>query len=175
MAPFCIRAGSSAKHDGELILRMTDSQLAYLADIGSAEQWGTSSLSKDELQQTKYRATVRRSEETHDEGLSPSWTRVFIAETSDSSDLMLVAAMVLETEATQYAAEALSKLGSPEPFIYLTYLVTDRNQAGAGRGAGAALIRHARTEAERVGVLRICLDCWRGNDRKLVRYAASSS
>jgi GNAT superfamily N-acetyltransferase len=52
--------------------------------------------------------------------------------------------------------------------VYVLLLVTSR--AHAGRGVGAALLRHAHAEAAQQGATRLRVDCWAGGDGTLVRY-----
>ncbi|MGI5202224.1 GNAT family N-acetyltransferase [Spirillospora sp. CA-108201] len=59
-----------------------------------------------------------------------------------------------------------------EPELYITLLVTDR--AFAGRGVGGALIAKARDEAGAMGVGLLRVDCYGGDDGRLVEYYRSN-
>ncbi|GAB3521290.1 hypothetical protein GCM10027575_50390 [Phytohabitans suffuscus] len=58
-----------------------------------------------------------------------------------------------------------------EPELYVNLLVTSR--AFAGRGVGARLLDRAREIARERGVRQLRVDCYRGDDRALVRYYES--
>ncbi|EGP87783.1 uncharacterized protein MYCGRDRAFT_92255 [Zymoseptoria tritici IPO323] len=104
---------------------------------------------------------------------SEEWCRVFIAETK-SSPPVAVAALVLEAKAAGYVHEILPAQTEDDPFVYLTYLITNRDAGAEERkGGGEKMIELAREEGRKAGVGRICVDCWRGNGRKLVRYYES--
>jgi hypothetical protein len=81
-----------------------------------------------------------------------------------------VATMVLESKSADYVRPVLPEQDPSEPFLYLAYLLTDRATENIRKGASASLIAHAKTEARRLGLRRICMDCWSGNGGKLVRY-----
>jgi GNAT superfamily N-acetyltransferase len=55
-----------------------------------------------------------------------------------------------------------------EPELYISWLVTSR--PFAGHGVGAALIEHACAEARRLDVGLLRVDCYAGNDGRLVDY-----
>ena len=59
-----------------------------------------------------------------------------------------------------------------EPELYITLLVTDR--AFAGHGVGGALIAKARDEAGAKGVGLLRVDCYGGDDGRLVEYYRSN-
>jgi hypothetical protein len=81
-----------------------------------------------------------------------------------------VAGMILQGQSSEYVRDIIPENDDNDTFIYLLYLLSDRNTAPHGKGAGAALISHAKDEARKLGIKRICADCWRGNDYKLVHY-----
>ena len=58
-----------------------------------------------------------------------------------------------------------------EPDLYVNLLVTSRSHQG--KGIGAALLDHAREVARSRGIGLLRLDCYAGEDRKLVRYYES--
>jgi hypothetical protein len=80
-----------------------------------------------------------------------------------------VAGMVLQGQSSEYIRDILPENDDSDPFIVLLYLINDRRTVPRGKGAGAALISLAKNEARKLGFRRICLDCWRGNDNKLVQ------
>ena len=189
MASLHIRPASSAADDGLRLLKNFDSQLPWLATVGSGTQWGSTPRSSQEDVLAKYRAKVSKSEAEWHAPWSEEWTRAYIAEvevadedlTSEHRELATepsgpdgklrvpVAAMILAGESMDYVRSILPKQDENDPFVYLAYLLSDRRVRPLGKGAGGALISIAKEEAKRLGVARICSDCWRGNDRKLVR------
>ena len=193
-----IRPASIATDDGLRLIRNFDSQLSWLSSIGSSAQWGTSSRS-DPNTRAKYRGKVESSERGWNNPWSRDWIRAYIAEveinkredlsseqleraiidssTNDDNDddhhnavvRLPVAGMILEGRSGEYVRSILPENDDNDPFVYLLYLLSDRTTAPYGKGAGAALIAHAKDEARKLGIGRICADCWRGNDNKLVQ------
>lgn len=187
MPDIFIRPASSVTDDGLRYLRNFDSQLSWLSSIGSSTQWGSSPRGDQEDQRLKYRDIVQSSERGWDDpwnqdmirayiaeiniqrdDLSPDMLKLTIASTSDVVRLP-VAGMILQGSSSEYVRSVLPKNDDEDPFIYLFYLLSDRTTGSYGKGAGAALISHAKDEARRLGVKRLCVDCWRGNDEKLVQ------
>ncbi|MEU5898002.1 MULTISPECIES: GNAT family N-acetyltransferase [Streptomyces] len=60
-----------------------------------------------------------------------------------------------------------------EPERYIHLLAADHRRF-AGRGVGRALLAHAVEETRRQGVRLLRVDCYRGEDRALVRYYESN-
>lgn len=102
------------------------------------------------------------------EDLSSELSELAIESTNNNVRLP-VAGMVLEGQSSKYVRSIIPENDDNDPFIYLLYLLSDRTTAPHGKGAGAALISHAKDEARKLGIRRLCVDCWRGNDNKLVR------
>lgn len=187
-----IRPASSAADDGLRLLENLDHQLPWLATVGSGSQWGTEPRSTKEDQLAKSRAKVEQSEAQWDQPWSVDWMRAYIAEAevtedglgaeqrelasevSDGKLRLPVAGMILSAESMEYVRDILPRQDDQDPFLYLAYLLSDRRARPIGKGAGAALIRYAQDEARRLGISRICGDCWRGNERRLVKYADPS-
>ncbi|KAK3710987.1 hypothetical protein LTR37_010008 [Vermiconidia calcicola] len=190
MPTFHIRPGSVAAGDPERLLDNFDSQLPWLATKGSGGQWGSTRRGDKADKQEEYRAKVKRSETYVDQPLSQDWIRTYIAEVeARAEDLdpeirklsstevdgrgqvrVPVAGMVLDAKSADYVRSILPERDEEDPFVYLHYLLSDRRTSSIGKGAGAALIAHAKEELRKLGVERMCCDCWRGNDRRLVSY-----
>ena len=170
------------------LLECFDSQLPWLETVGSGAQWGSEQRSVSTEAQAKYRNKVERSEAGWNDSFSRDWIRVYVAEVdvriedltpelkdlgydnADGSFRVPIAAMSLEGRSADYIRSILSDQDDSDPFVFLAYLLTDRRTDSIGRaGAGAALIAHAKTEVRQLGLRRMCSDCWRGNDRKLVK------
>ncbi|MDF3300476.1 GNAT family N-acetyltransferase [Streptomyces tropicalis] len=131
--------------DIPLILGMLDSCVAWLVAQGRTRQWGTEPWSENPRavdQVTRY-AT----------GGTP-----WIAEL----DGVPAATLTLTDGPGSYVAPA----GEPERYIHL--LASDRRFAG--HGAGGALLAHAAAETARAGVSLLRVDCYAGDDRRLITY-----
>ena len=186
---FSIRNAYSELEDGKRILAFCDSQLEWLAQVGSSEQWGLEPYSSNDDTQEKYRAFVERSEQ--DQSWSKEWKKAYIAQldiskdqvtkeiqpflvqqpsaNSKSSHRLPVAAMFLTGHSELYVQPVLPEQDEQDPFIWIRYLLTDRRLGPLSKDAGLALIEHAKSVSKQMGIKRLCLDCWSGNDRKLVR------
>ena len=182
-----IRPASSTQEDGKKILEFTDSQLPYLAAIGSAEQWGSASVSIRDAAQQKYKRLVERSEEEQTWG--PDWIQIFVLDVEvDRDDLsddvrnsilpsdqrskhvvLPVAAMILEGRSSDYTRPVLPEQDAQDPFLYVRYLVTDRRVGRLSKGSGQRLLDYADEVARSLGVGRLCLDGWNGNNYLLVK------
>lgn len=182
-----IRPASSAQEDGKKILEFTDSQLPYLAAIGSAEQWGSASVSVRDAAQQKYRRLVERSEEEQTWGTD--WIKIFILDVEVENDelpddlkrlvpsydwgskcaVLPVAAMILEGRSSDYTRPVLLEQDARDPFLYVRYLVTDRRVGNLSKGSGQRLLEYADEVARSLGIGRLCLDGWNGNKYLLIK------
>ena len=189
MAPtFHIRPASLSAGDNKRVLAFFDSQLKWLESVGSGAQWGSEGRSKDETIQEKYRAKIERSEACMGQPYGPNWIQAYIIEAEVDRDAVSadiqelatdvggtgrvrvsVGGMVLDAKSLPYVRSILPEHDEDDPFAYLAYLLSDRRTTPLNKGAGAALINHAKQEVKRLGLKRICGDCWAGNDRKLVK------
>lgn len=134
------------------ILGMLDSCVEWLVSQGRTGQWGTKPLSENPK-------TVESVARYIDEG------DCFMAE----ADGVPAATLTL----TDSAAAYLSHLPQPgEPERYIHWLASDRRFKG--HGAGSALLAHAVEETRRAGVSLLRVDCYAGDDGKLVRYYESN-
>ncbi|KAF2015576.1 hypothetical protein BU24DRAFT_421867 [Aaosphaeria arxii CBS 175.79] len=162
---FTVRPAKLASSDFDLFVSFRDSQLSWLSTVGSGGQWGSQPIrNTDSSVSERTSAWVTRSEANSPWG--PDWCRAFIAEVDSTP----VAGLVLDSKAPAYVRDVVPEQDDADPFVYLAYLMTNRD-AGEEKtkGSGAALIRFARETVRELGVGRICLDCWRGNGRKLVQ------
>ncbi|MEU6069108.1 MULTISPECIES: GNAT family N-acetyltransferase [Streptomyces] len=138
-----IREGSL--DDVPLILGMFDSSVAWLVAQGRTRQWGVEPLSENPR-------AVAMIERTVGEG-SP-----YIAEV----DGVPAATLTLTGSPGPYLAPA------DEPERYIHILASDRRFKG--QGVGAALLTHAAEETRRAGISLLRVDCYAGDDGKLVAY-----
>ncbi|MFF0015777.1 GNAT family N-acetyltransferase [Streptomyces sp. NPDC005374] len=141
-----IRDGSPG--DIPVILGMLDSCVEWLVAQGRPRQWGTEPLSGSPK-------TVESVARYIDEG------SVFIAE----ADGVPAATLTITDSPGAYLA-ALAPPGEPERYIH--WLASDRRFKGLG--AGSALLAHAAEETRRAGVGLLRVDCYAGDDGKLVAY-----
>lgn len=185
MPSFSIRPAELERSDHELLLDFWDSQIPWLSSKGSSGQWGTQSIrtSRPEAIDRAF-DFVTRSLEIGEWG--PDWCRAFIAEagspssshdcdgSGDRRDALKtpVAGLVLTAKSPDCVRSVLPQQDGAEPFVYVTYLMSNRRAGDLAKGAGAFLIAFAKDQARLLGVTRLCLDCYSGNDRKLVKYAA---
>ena len=182
-----IRPASSAQEDGKKILEFTDSQLPYLASIGSAEQWGSASVSVRDAAQQKYKRLVERSEKEQTWGTD--WIKIFILDVEVENDdlaedlrrlvpsrgqeskhvVLPVAAIILEGRSSDYARPVLQEQDINDPLLYVRYLVTDRRVGRLSKGSGQKLLEYADEVAKSLEIDRLCLDGWNGNNYLLVK------
>ncbi|MGW5583471.1 GNAT family N-acetyltransferase [Streptomyces sp. NPDC003857] len=138
-----IRRGTT--DDIPLILGLLDGAVAWLVAQGRTRQWGTRPWS--ELPRGE--ETVRR----YVTGGEP-----WIAEI----DGVPAGTLTLTDGPGAYLAPA----DEPERYVHL--LAADHRFSG--RGVGGALLAHAVQEARRAGVGLLRVDCYAGDDGKLVGY-----
>lgn len=182
-----LRPASSRLQDGNNFLKILDTQLPYLAQIGSAGQWGTDSLAASEKAQEKYKRIVEQSEKELPWGID--WAGFYFLELEGdarffpqniSPSMILydpqtarpgvpIATMILEGRSPDYVREVLPEQDQDDPFLYLKFLSSNRDVGRLSKGAGRMLLDHAETIAKTFPVRRICLDGWNANGRMLVK------
>ncbi|MFF6876839.1 GNAT family N-acetyltransferase [Streptomyces sp. NPDC012474] len=134
------------------ILGMLDSCVEWLVSQGRTGQWGTRPLSQSPK-------TVESVGRYMAEG------SVFMAD----ADGVPAGTLTLTDSAGAY----LSHLPQPgEPERYIHWLASDRRFKG--HGVGSALLAHAAEETRRAGISLLRVDCYAGDDGKLVRYYESN-
>ncbi len=140
-----IRTGGPA--DAADIIALLDTAIAWLAAQGRTGQWGSRPWSVRP-------AAVQR---VHD------YARDHLVRIAEDAEGGTVGACVLAEVPPAYATPVA------ERELYVRNLVTDR--ARSGSGIGAALIADAVAEARRRGIGLLRVDCYAGDDRRLVgRY-----
>jgi GNAT superfamily N-acetyltransferase len=130
-----IRAGGAT--DGDAVLGLWDEAIAWLAQRGQPEQWGTEPASS----RARTRAIV-------DQWLTEPGLR--IAEI----DLEPVGASVIGAVPPAHVPP------TPLAETYLLFLISSR--AHAGMGVGAGLVAQAASEARAAGSEVLRVDCWAG-------------
>ncbi|WP_079063592.1 GNAT family N-acetyltransferase [Streptacidiphilus griseoplanus] len=139
--PIRVRTGGPA--DAPAILGLLDGAVAWLVERGHPDQWGTTPWSTSP-------AAVERIHRYATDYL------VRIAEV----DGRPAGCCILAEEPPPYAPPV------DERELYVRSLVTDR--ALKGSGVGAALIDDARAETARRGIGLLRVDCYAGNQGRLV-------
>ncbi|WP_460066956.1 GNAT family N-acetyltransferase [Streptomyces sp. YKOK-I1] len=134
--------------DVPAMLGMLDSSVEWLVSQGRTGQWGTKPLSQSPR-------TVESVVRYMEEGAA------FVAEV----DGVPAGTLTLTDAPGAYLAH-LPPPGEPERYIH--WLASDRRFKGLG--VGGALLAHAAEETRRAGVALLRVDCYAGDDRKLVAY-----
>lgn len=140
-----IRIREGGSDDVPAILALLDGAVEWLVARGRTRQWGTRPWSASEnavRTVTRYAATG-----------TP-----YLAEL----DGVPVGTLTLTDGPGPYLAAA----AEPERYVHL--LAADHRHAG--RGIGAALLAHAARETRRAGVGLLRVDCYAGDDGKLVAF-----
>lgn len=135
--------------DIPLFLGILDSAVEWLVSRDHTGQWGTQPLSQN--------PKVVESIEKYVADGSP-----WLAEVDGEAAGMLL----LSDGPGSYIPPV------DEPERYVHYLATDHRFEG--RGVGRALLAHAAAETRRQGVSLLRVDCYAGNDGKLVAYYESN-
>lgn len=138
-----IRQGGVA--DASVIMEMLDDAVAWLTANGRSDQWGNQPLS----------ANPKNVQSITDHARAGT---TWIAEIGQAP----AGAMALSPLAPRHVPAA------DEPELYIRWLVTAR--PFTGHGVGSALITHACEEAQRQGVSLLRVDCYAGNDGRLIDY-----
>ncbi|MEU9832217.1 GNAT family N-acetyltransferase [Streptosporangium sp. NPDC048047] len=140
-----IRVGGLA--DVPAVLAMFDGAVAWLTARGRTGQWGSEPFSTNPARAEK----------------AAEWAAsggMRIAEIDGRPAGCLVVGPAME-----YVPQAA------EPELYVRVLINDRRFHG--RGVGSALLERAVTEAAELGVSLVRVDCYAGDDGRLVRYYES--
>ncbi|MEW2357017.1 GNAT family N-acetyltransferase [Spirillospora sp. NPDC029432] len=138
-----IREGGA--DDAPVLLAMLDAAVEWLASRGRTGQWGDTPWSTDPARAARVRDIAGNDD-----------IRIALVDGKPAG------AMALSSGPPRYVEPV------DEPEVYVTLLVTDR--ACAGRGVGSALLRTAREEALRRGAALLRVDCYAGDDGRLVEY-----
>ncbi|KAK6335725.1 hypothetical protein TWF730_003103 [Orbilia blumenaviensis] len=198
-ASFKFRPATLAANDDSWFVEAWDSTLPYLASIGSTSQWRyipsqlpgavdkvKKLIADSDISAAKYPVS---SPDILKNGQPPlDWTKAYVASVEISKEdvpnalrdkylstegdtvTIPVGAMVLQATSPQYTRTVIPEQDEREPFVYLVFLMTDHRAGGLAKGSGSALLTIAKQEVTKLGLARLCGDCWRGNGRKLVGY-----
>ncbi len=185
---------SPSNADAKFITSAFDSCIPHLGTIGSAAQWGTEPLSTARPDLLNRHVTaIADAEKYRLTGSGPA-VRVLIAEAlvpaASGEEAQTVAVPVGAATLRggylpgyvrdqENLRDITGKLlaGEEGEFMFLEILVTDFSEATREhrKGAGAALVKFAGEWVEReLGMGVMYVDCWAGNEEKLVRYVTKA-
>ncbi|KAI1133275.1 acetyltransferase [Nemania abortiva] len=190
---FHIRGLSEGIEDGQFMIDAFDASLPALAAIGSGGQWGLTPFAerpnvgaraKIFEQAQGYQSTGEGDPismfiveaEVSPEALAELPDSVYVRTVGDKKLLAVGSVMLSEGIYPKYLNDHFDKEAIRKPldgtsdYIYLEALITDYRTGPWRRGAGAALIEHARRFCREKGKSTIFVDSYAGNDRKLVKY-----
>lgn len=135
---------TAAPDDVPATIALLDGAIAWLTARGYPDQWGTRPWSSRP-------AAVERAH---------AYAREYLMRVAETDDGAVIGASVVAEEPPGSVAPA----GERE--LYLRLLVTDR--ARSGTGIGAALVADAVQEARRRGITLLRVDCYAGNEGRLI-------
>ena len=179
---FHIRDAEEAKGDAQFISDAFDSAIPVLVSTGSGGQWGSDPLSSDPEFKGKVKKMLHDVREYRKSG-EGSAVEAFVAEVDlpegtrfehvgDDGKMGVAATVWREDWWPDYMREPehLADVVKEEKnWAYLHLLISDYRAGEFRKGAGAALVEKAKARAKARGKGRLYVDCWAGNDRKLVR------
>lgn len=134
--------------DAAAVLELFDGAIAWFAEIGNTEQWGTEPWSTQERQIARVKEAC---------ALPEAWVAV------DGSGA--VRGFIALGDAMPYVPAA------PHPELYVRVLIASREPRV--RGVGRALMALADERALEMGITELRLDCFGGGTGALVRYYES--
>ncbi|KAK0648708.1 hypothetical protein B0T16DRAFT_408640 [Cercophora newfieldiana] len=184
---------SAENTDALFILGAFDSCIPHLATIGSATQWGPEPFSSRPNILDRPVSAIAAAETYRLEGKGDP-VGVFIAEAASSADAdantendgstsregrVQVGAAVYKAncfpEYVKSQPQFEEVIQGQEKWMYLDMLVTEfsAKTEGKRKGAGAALVKKGREWAEEEGFGVMFVDCWAGNEGRLVGFYES--
>ncbi|EEP77663.1 predicted protein [Uncinocarpus reesii 1704] len=176
--------------DAAFIAAAFDSTLPHLASIGSGKQWGTELWSQKENFTKEVQAAIHQSEVNRTTG-EGEYVRVLIAEVEGADldggsgsyredetgeKLLMVGAAIIQKAFSPYLVSdpkcetIINEANARDDFIFLRALASDFRTGSFRRGAGAALVDEIKMHARLLGKKAVYVDCWAGNDGKLVAF-----
>lgn len=133
--PILIRPGRPS--DGDAIIGLWDTAIAWMVERGQPGQWGTEPASS--------RPRTRE--------LVEQWTREPGLRIAEIGAAAAGASVILGSPPPHVPPTPLRE-------TYLHFLISDRNRAG--KGIGAELVRRAAADARAAGSETLRVDCWAG-------------
>ncbi|KAI0813256.1 acetyltransferase [Xylaria sp. FL0064] len=191
---FHIRGLDEGLGDGQFLIDSFNATLPHLASIGSGGQWGSKEFSEranaeDRMKLVKQAARYQATGEG-----DPILVFVLEAEIPSSAIDELPHAVKVRTDETGkkllpvgsvmlsqglyphymglfFHQDPIKKeLDGTREYVYCEALITDFRTGPWRKGAGAALLEHARRFCKEKGKPILYVDCYAGNDGKLIRY-----
>ncbi|KAL2869524.1 acyl-CoA N-acyltransferase [Aspergillus lucknowensis] len=155
--------------DVPAVLGLLDAAVKWLASNGRTGQWGTTPFSEDPRRAERLREFVSTGLHLWLAVQVPAGgdTAVSVSGPTDggkAGSRVIVGALALGDKMPYSPAVS-------EPEVYVRLLVTDRRHAG--KGVGTRLLEHARHLTRKAGVSLLRVDCYAGDDGKLVQYYES--
>lgn len=138
---YTLRQGSIADFDA--VMALMDEAVAWLVGQDRTGQWGSEPMSGTQARRDRFTSEINEND-------------LWLAELDGDA----VGAMLLGEEPMPYVEAA------DEPEVYLHLLVTSARNRGTG--IGQLLIDKARAIAAERGIDLIRVDCYAGDDQKLV-------
>ncbi|KAK1757078.1 hypothetical protein QBC47DRAFT_378370 [Echria macrotheca] len=171
---------SPSNTDAHYILSAFDSCIPHLATIGSATQWGSEPFSSRPNILSRPVSAIAAAETYRTKGEGDP-VRVFIIEVPggpEQENIQLGAAIYKANWFPEYIKsqpQFRDAVKAQKKWMYLDMLVTEfsARTEGKRKGAGAALVRRGREWAREEGFDVMYVDCWAGNEGKLVRFYES--
>ncbi|KAK5657419.1 hypothetical protein OQA88_2991 [Cercophora sp. LCS_1] len=174
---FKIRHAELKHRDAKFITAAFDSSLPFQASIGSGAQWGEQPFSEVDGFLAKQEQTIHDANHYRLTGEGNS-CHVWIAEVECEADgeRKVVRVGTAHARANDWPSYVSTQehledvISEAKNFTFLVFLVSDFTTGDLRKGAGAALIQHVKAIAEEEGRSVVFVDCWAGNDGKLVQY-----
>ncbi|OQE37658.1 hypothetical protein PENCOP_c009G02961 [Penicillium coprophilum] len=159
--------------DAPAVLNLLDAAVKWLVSHDRVGQWGTSPFSEN----------PRRTEQLKEFATTGHGLWLAVKANSDAAPIdenrfSNIPRKTTEEKTSGSIVGALA-VGDKMPYVtpvsepemYVRLLITDRRCAG--KGVGKRLLEHARELAKGVGVSLLRVDCYAGDDGKLVEYYES--
>ncbi|KAK1753898.1 hypothetical protein QBC47DRAFT_32015 [Echria macrotheca] len=171
---FRIRDATTSEDDLNFLVAAFDSTLPHLATIGSGAQWGSIPFSQREGTYEQELKDLRAAEAYRLTREGPEF-RILIAEAKDGNDKYIpvgwttlrgeyLSPYLLEASALDHVTKTAKN------YLFMYVLVTDFRAGALRKGVGAALVQYAKAWAEELGKDVFYVDCWGGNDGKLIKF-----
>jgi hypothetical protein len=166
---------SPTNDDALFIAAAFDSCIPHLATIGSATQWGTQPISeRPDFHEQRTTSIAEAAEYLSTGAGKPVRVLIIEAETPLGEWIPVGSSTLRGNYFSKYLFEQKHldhETKREGDWMFLEVLVTSfAEEVGPYRkGAGAALVGHAKAWAEELGMGVMFVDCWAGNDGRLVK------
>ncbi|KAK4442829.1 hypothetical protein QBC34DRAFT_223737 [Podospora aff. communis PSN243] len=167
---------SPANDDALFIAAAFDSCIPHLATIGSATQWGTEPISeRPNFHEQRTSSIAEAAEYLRTGAGKPVRVLIIDAETPSGGWVPVGSSTLRGNYFSKYLLEQKHlehETKREGNWMFLEVLVTSFSEEARPyrKGAGAALVKHAKAWAEELGMDVMFVDCWAGNEGKLVKF-----